>query len=316
MWEGRVLSLQLGSASNAQAEFALRPHLGRLRNVGLGRRGTWERTDPLPHQALPAFSDDELFDLASQVIDTLNDSGSRTTLPFGTVLESRELGEILIGGERWTLDAGQPGLHPVWTTRRDAHGPNLELLHRLIAKKTRNLACRCLGLPQPVLVCDVDERNLLHFAPLAEAGEVVLQCWANGTDAPRFCGALPEQIEAFAEAIVKDMRVFWKRRRSIARQAAEVRAIANSHVADNDAEVDAIIVDMSFQSDDNNLDFHVHYIGVDVALRRGLVLGFIPAFRRKLIENGQNFGSPWGVSERKKERAALNKKGLMVESRN
>ena len=211
-------------------------------------------------------------------------------LPFGTVLESKNLGEILIGGERWVLDAARPGLYPVWTTRRDAHGPNLDLLHRHISRLTRKLACRRLGLPQPALVSDFEERHLLHFAPNAEAGDVVLQCWVDGIGAPRFCGALSEQVEAFAEAIVKEMRAFWKRRKDIARQGAEVRAIVDRFVADLDAEVEAIIVDMSFQFNDDDLDFYVHYTGVDDAMRRGLVLDYIPASRRNLIKLGHHFG--------------------------
>jgi hypothetical protein len=75
------------------------------------------------------YSDDELIDLAVAVLATLQNPHFQTTLPFGTVFESRDRADILIGGERWTLDAGRPGLYPVYTTRKDAHGPNLELLH-------------------------------------------------------------------------------------------------------------------------------------------------------------------------------------------
>ncbi|MEW4448742.1 hypothetical protein [Qipengyuania sp. JC766] len=236
------------------------------------------------------ISDDVLRDLAFDARYTFTHSGSQTVLPFGTILESKGLGEILIGGERWVLDAGRPGLFPIWTTRSDAHGPNLKLLHRHIARLTRNLACRRLGLPQPALVCDFDERHLLHFAPHPEAGGVVLQCWASGTGAPRFCAALPEQVEAFARAIVKDMRAFWRRRKDIARQGAEVRAIVEHFIADVDAEVEAIIVDMSIQFSDEDFDFYVHYLGVDDAMRRGLVLDYIPASRRNLIKQGHYFG--------------------------
>jgi|GEM_PF-3771799 hypothetical protein len=236
------------------------------------------------------ISDDVLRDLAFDARYTFTHSGSQTVLPFGTILESKDLGEILIGGERWVLDAGRPGLFPIWTTRRDAHGPNLELLHHHIARLTRKLACRRLGLPQPVLVFDYEARDLLHFAPHPEVGDVVLQCWASETGAPRFCGALPGQIEAFARAIVNDMRAFWKRRKDLTEQGTEVRSIVEQFVVDTDAKVDAIIVNMSTQFANKDFDFYVHYLAVDDALRQGLVRDYIPASRRNSIKQGHNFG--------------------------
>jgi hypothetical protein len=149
----------------------------------------------------------------------------------------------------------------------------------------------------------------LHFPPCPEAGGVVLQCWADGAGALRFCGALPEQIKEFAESIVKDMRLFWKRRKEIAEQAAEVSAVAETCVAEREAAVDAIIIDMRFQFDVEDLDFHVHYRALDVALRPGLVLDFIPAWKRALIMRGHSFDSPWGVSGRYKELESLRSHG-------
>lgn len=248
-----------------------------------------------------SYSDEELIELAIDISVALDSPNSQTTLPFGTVLQTKKLGQILIDGEFWTLDAGRPGLHPAFTARKGAHGPNLELLHHHISRLTRKLACRRLGLPQPLVIFDYDERHLLHFAPCEEAGGVVLQSWANRTDATLFCGAFPEQIEELAESIVKDMCSFWKRRKDIAKQGAEVRAIAEARVAEREATVEAIIVDMTFQFDVEDLDFYAHYLAIDVALRPGLVLGFIPASRRALMRSGHNFVPPWGVTGRYEE---------------
>lgn len=248
-----------------------------------------------------SYSDEELIELAIDISVALHLPHSKMTLPFGTVLQTMKLGQILIDGESWTLDAGRPGLHPAFTARKGAHGPNLELLHHHISRLTRKLACRRLGLPQPLVIYDNDERHLLHFAPCAEAGGVVLQCWANGTDATLFCGAFPEQIEEFAKSIVKGMQSFWKRRNDIANQVGEVRTIAEMRVAEREAAVDAIVVDMMFQFDAENLDFYVHYLAIDVALRPGLVLDFIPASRRTLIGAGHDFDLPWGIRGRYEE---------------
>ncbi|MBA3863607.1 MAG: hypothetical protein C0517_06660 [Erythrobacter sp.] len=267
------------------------------------------RRSPVNDHNSISYSNGELLKLATDILITLDCPHSKTTLLFGTILETRNLGEILIDGECWTLDAGRPGLHPAFTARKGAHGPNLELLHHHISRLTRKLACRRLGLPQPLLINDNGERHLLHFAPCAEAGGVVLQCWANGIDAIRFCGAFPEQIEEFAESIVKDMRSFWKHRKGIAKQGAEVRAIAETRIAHLEAAVDAIIIDMGFQFYMENLDFHVHYLAIDVALRPGLVLDYIPASRREAMRRGANFGPILDISGRYEQLDKLRRHG-------
>lgn len=256
-----------------------------------------------------SYSDEELLKLATEISETLAFPRSKTTLPFGTVLETRKLGEIFINGEFWTLDAARPGLHPAFTTRKGAHGPNLELLHHHISQLTQKLACRQLGLPQPLLINDNGERHLLHFAPCAEAGGVVLQCWSNVTDAIRFCGAFPEQIEEFAESIVEDMRSFWKHRKVIAMQGAEVRACAETRIAHLEAAVDAIIINLGFQIYMENLDFHVHYLAIDAALRPGLVLDYIPASRREAMRRGENFGPILDISGRYEQLDKLRRHG-------
>ncbi len=247
------------------------------------------------------YSDEQLLELAMEVSATLDSSRATTTLPFGTVLETKVLGEILLDGELWTLDVGRPGLHPAFTTRKDAHGPNLELLHHHISRLTQKHDCRHLGLPQPCAIYDEGERHLLHFAPCAEAGEVVLQCMTQRIDATRFCGAFPQQIEEFAEEIVEGMRSFWKRRNDIAKQGAEVRAIAEASIAGREAAVDAIIIEMRLLFGFEDLDFYVHYRGIDEALRPGLVLDYIPSSLRHEVRSGCEFEPVRGVSERYQE---------------
>lgn len=247
------------------------------------------------------YSNEQLLRLAIDVSATLDAPRAMTTLPFGTVLETKGLGEILLDGELWTLDAGRPGLHPVFTTRKDAHGPNLELLHHHISRLTQKHPCRRLGLPQPCAIYGNDERHLLHFAPCAEAGGVVLQRMTQGINATRFCGAFPQQIEEFAEEIVEGMRSFWKRRNDIAKQAAEVRAIAEASIAAREAAIDAIIIEMRLLLGYEDLDFYVHYRGIDEALRPGLVLDYIPSSLRHAIRSGCEFEPVRGVSERYQE---------------
>ena len=251
-------------------------------------------------------SDADLLHFATEFLTTISCPQAAMVLPFGTTLKTRKLGDIRIGEEAWLLDAGRPGLHPMETTRRDAHGPNLGLLHRHIHRLTRKLACRHLGLPQAKQVCDNDDRHLLHFTPQAEAGDVVLQRWADGTDAPLFCAALPAQIEALAVDIVKDMRAFWKRRGEIARQSIEVKAIAEQRVARSEAVVEAIIFDFSAQSDETYFDFYVLYKGIDVAMRRGTILEYIPASRRA---HSHMLRGPAGIDDRYEELRVLQNLG-------
>lgn len=254
----------------------------------------------------PALNDSDLEKLAFEILETVSSERRQFQLPTGTVIETEKLGSVIIGAEEWAFDADRPGLHPLSRVSKVAQGSNLALLHKLIVRKTRNLACRGIGLPRPVQICDVDDRHLLHFPPFKTAGNVVLQIWGNGTGAPRFCAAMPEQIEAFANKIVADMRLFYRRRSEIARQAGEARAIAAARIYGSDAEIEQIAVDLSTQSRYEDLDFYVQYLATDVAMRRGLVLDFISASDRARGHIGR---APWGVSGRADERAKLKKQG-------
>lgn len=220
----------------------------------------------------PALKDSELKELAFGILETVSSERCQFDLPTGTIIKTDKLGSVNIGAEQWAFDADRPGLHFLSMTSKAAQGSNLALLHKFIIRKTRNLACRRIGLPRPVQICDIDDSNLLHFPPFGEAGNVVLQIWGNGTGAPRFCAAMPEQIEAFATSIVSDMRLFYRHRSEIARQAGEARAIATQRIYGSDAEIDQIAVELSTQSRYEELDFHVHYLATDVAMRRGPVL--------------------------------------------
>ncbi len=167
------------------------------------------------------------------------------------------------------------------TVRRDAHGPNLERLTASIARKTSRLACRKLGAPVPVHIVEADSRHILQFAPLPEAGNVVLQRNVYETGADRFCAALPEQIEAFASSIVADMRMLWKRRKEVRARVEEVREAAETGLRGDPRmggqhSVQAIAVDLSMVHT-YPISLFVEYRTLDEALRPGTVIDFVPA---------------------------------------
>lgn len=205
--------------------------------------------------------------------------GGHGALPFGTPFDSDQPGGVTIAGREYAMDAGRPGLHPVETTRRDAHGPNLALLRAEIERRTRRLACRRIGLPAPSFVTAGDSRHLLQFPPLAEAGGAMLQRFAVETGAPRFCAATPRQIAALADSMVADMRALWRRRADIAAAVAEVRSAAAAGIAaatgpGRAVRLEKVLVDMQHQRDDATFCFHLEYAALDEALRPGLVLDY------------------------------------------
>jgi hypothetical protein len=255
---------------------------------------------------IAALTADEMISLAVDLEFALKYKNSSFTLPLGTLVESREIADLRIGGEHWILNAGRPGLHPMESMRRDAHGPNLDLLLSHIERLTRKLACRRIGLPSPAHIVDTDDRQLLHFPPFAPAGGVVLQRWANGTDAPRFCAALPGQILELAKSIVADMRVMWTRRGDIAARAGFVRSLVEPAAAEHGAEVQLIAIDLRMQHNDANLDMYVHYLALDEAMRPGPVLDFIPC--RDHI-TPEFYSAPIGVVYRREDIEVLRNLG-------
>ncbi|NJR80047.1 hypothetical protein [Sphingomonas corticis] len=223
---------------------------------------------------------EDLVDTAVELIVALQSGKGEFEMPFGTSARSLHKGSVTLNGSTYVLDAGRPGLHALEETRRDAHGPNLQLLHRLIERKTRKLACRRLGLPTPRKIVDVDERNTLQFAPSPDAGGAVLQCFTLGMGAIRFCSVLPEQVGEMADQIVADMRAFWKRRVEIGGQAAEIRRLADAGIVrecgpDAPLKVHALSIDISTQRDVEKPSFYVEYLGVDEALRSGTVIDYV-----------------------------------------
>lgn len=236
----------------------------------------------VPAERLAELSAQELVDAYAEVTWVLFEarSGGDATLPFGTVATSERAGGLKIGGCHYMLDAGRPGLHEMEGMRRDAHGPNLELLQALIRKKTRRLACRRLGVPHAASIFDNMPRELLQFDPCEDAGGVVLQREAYGSGAERFCAATYWQLDAFADAIVVDMRKFWKSRRQIAARAAVVRKAAEAEI--RNAELGAplclrqIAVDLSMQDLEPAPSLYVEFHGLDEALRPGVILDFAP----------------------------------------
>ncbi|MBC3940603.1 hypothetical protein [Sphingomonas albertensis] len=255
---------------------------------------------------LNALPDAEIDDLAGKLVRVYGTKNMEFTLPLGTMVASSAIGDVRFGHERWLLDAGRPGLHAMANIRRDAHGPNFDLLRSHITRLTRNLPCGRLGLPLPAFIVGVSERHLLHFSPCDEAGGVVLERWANCTDAPRFTAASPTQILEFAESIVADMKTFWERREAIAARARKVRALADAAAAEHGAEVLLLAVDLSDQRDSERVDMYVHYLAIDEAMRVGSVLDLLPD--RDDI-TAASYEPPSGVSHRPFERAKLHRLG-------
>lgn len=255
------------------------------------------------------LGDEQLHEAMVDLMVALEHQHHGFNLPFGTRVEGGRPGGVSIGGRHHVLDAGRPGLWPMEATRRDAHGPNFDLLRRLIAKGARRLACKKLGLPSPHFIVESDARDLLQFPPLAEAGGVTLQRWAAGTGAERFCAAMPDQVAAMAESVVRDMRALWRRRRDVARQAAIVRRAAETCAAahpEAGLRLTKVCIDMEHQAEDERLCFYLEYDGPDEALRRGAVLDFVPGDR---VEEGMVLRAPRGVAFRGEDIAKLRKAG-------
>ena len=235
---------------------------------------------------LGALDVDALFDAAWNVREALHDGSEvEFTLPSGTTAVSRTPGSLRIGDAQYVLDAGRPGLHPVETTRQDAHGPNLERLRALIERRTRRLACRRLGLPGASSIVINDVRHNLQFPPCAEAGAVVLQWRASETGADRFCAATPGQLAAFADSIVRDMRELWKHREAIGARVNAVRQAAEAHILDEHGpggpvSITAIAVELCGDTGDQPVSLYVEMDSMDEALRPGRTMDYVPARAR------------------------------------
>lgn len=255
-------------------------------------------------EIIDAMDEDAIFDLGFYLADAIGHEVQQFALPFGTMVASDKPGSIRIGGEIWVTEAGKPGLFPLETVRRGAHGPNLELLRDTISQAVRGKPWQRIGLPSPVLIADCDARHLLKFPPFQEAGGVVLQRGADETEASRFGAATPEQIKAFAASIVADMKTLWNRRKAVAAQATIARGIAEAKILE-DAEgvaIHAIAIDFERQRKSEHLSFYVEFDGIDEAHRPGIVLDYIPA----VIEGqGRRDPVPYGIDGRRAERDAL-----------
>lgn len=240
---------------------------------------------------IDALTEDVLHQMAVEVICTVGmGHQGEIALPFGTAANVRLAGGITIGDAHLMLDAGRPGLHPIETMRRDAHGPNLDRLRELIARKTRRLACRGLGLPSPSSIATNEMRHNLQFAPCPEAGGVSLQRSAADSGADRFCAATAKQLDAFATSIVSDMRKLWTHRKAIGARVEAVRAAAEAqfaaeHGKDGPVQLRTITVDLSAETFESPVCLYLEIEALDEALRPGTVLDFIPG--------GNGVDEPW-----------------------
>ncbi len=234
-------------------------------------------------QTMDSLSIEKVVDLAFDLERALATDGCSFYLPNGSRCASADRGGVRIAEEVWVLDAGLPGLHPLQIVRRDAYGPNFEYLRAEIGRLTEGTPLARMGLPSPVFRSESDGRNLLQFQPFAEAGGVVLQRWAAGSGAMRFCAATPAQIEQLAASMIADMKLFWKRRRHIAADAKRLRAdaaaILKEHGAPGTA-IHAVAIDLSWQHQFDEYDYYIEYDGLDHALRPGIALDFVSARSR------------------------------------
>lgn len=253
-------------------------------------------------EIIDGLDDGVIFDLGDELSHAIYHEHFHFTLPLGTQVEPHQPGSVRIGGEIWVTEAGSPGLFPLEMVRRDAHGPNLELLRDTISQAVRGKPWQRIGLPSPALIVDANARHLLQFPPFQDAGGVVLQRWANEAGASRFGAATPQQIHAFAASIVADMKTLWKRRKAVAAQVAVTRRIAQDTIPDDASgvAVHAIAIDFEHQHRDEQLSFYVEYDGIDEAHRPGIVLDFLPA-----VLGGRLGPVPHGINGRRVERDAL-----------
>lgn len=253
-------------------------------------------------EIIDALDDGAIFDLGDNLSHAIHHEHFRFTLPLGTTVESHQPGSVRIGGEIWVTEAGSSGLFPLEMVRRDAHGPNLELLRDTISRAVRGKPWQRIGLPSSAFIVDADARHLLKFPPFQDAGGVVLQRPADGTGACRFGAATPQQIDAFAASIVADMKTLWKRRKVVAAQVAVTRRIARAKIPDDavGVAVHAVTIDFEHQRKAERFSFHVKFDGIDEAHRPGIVLDYIPA-----IAEGRHHTAPHGINGRRAERDAL-----------
>lgn len=226
-------------------------------------------------------------------------SGVPFTLPFGTEARTPIPGSIKIGSRYYVLDAGKPGLHAFETVPRGAQGANFDRLKSLIARKTRNLACRVLGAPMAVEVREKEPRPLIRFGPLAAASNVVLERSADDVGSDAFCAALPIQIEKFADSIVADMRFLWKHRTEIGARVDNLRLSAQAGIRaepglEQHARVRAIVIDLNMQHQ-NPVGLFIEYEALDDALRDGTILDFVPG---RIDLSSQVWSPPHRISGR------------------
>lgn len=222
-------------------------------------------------ERLHHLSAHEVLEAAGDLRRTLNRQGDGFHLPLGTRASPALPGSIRMGDESWGLDAGKPGLHPVRSLRHDAHGPNLELLVKRIRNMARNLACRRLGLPEPMTVIHDGPFHVLRFAPLAEAGQAILKLSAYETGSERFCSAMPSQIETFAARIVDEMKALWTFRRQIGARVTAVRKAASAVAPSIGAALVGVTVQCGVRKNPGTFLLVVEFLALDEAMRQGIV---------------------------------------------
>jgi len=250
-----------------------------------------------------ALDEDAISNLGAGLVVALSHEHHMFTLPFGTKVRSNVPGSIFIGPETWVTDAGRSGLFALETVRRDAHGPNLELLRDTISQAVKNKPWQCIGLPSPLFIPDID-RYLLRFPPFSKAGGVVLQRGADETGAASFASATHKQIKDLARSMVDDMKALWRRREEVARQSDATRLMVEAEMATSlrSVPINSVAIEWDNRREEERLGFHIAYDTLDDALRRGIVLYYQPA---PVEGKAACYPIPFGIQSRGEQRDLL-----------
>ena len=221
-----------------------------------------------------SIPDDRIVQAARDLVAALDNKPAPFTLPFGTRVTLGRPGSVEIAGRVYVARPHVPGLHPIETTPRDAHGSNMESLRLCVFNWGGSSSCRNFGLPTPASVALGGVRHVIEFPPLAELGGAVLQYDVDTIDAARFCSAPNRSLEKFCKIVVRDTQRLWRHRVKIARRVEQVRRAAEEGIGLADhyggrADLGRILIDPRSSWLGNVPTLRIEYLGNDDALRRG-----------------------------------------------
>lgn len=166
-----------------------------------------------------ALSDDVLQESITTVQLLLSaEERADAVLPFGTVAVTNEAGSVMVAEQVYVLVAQHEGMLREELAPRRFEGANLELLLRLIERRSKRLACRYLGRPTPVAEGGLYGGYWLQFAPCTEAGDVCLEVPLGDRPVAWMTHA---RLITLADDVVWAMRRFWVLRKRTAGRALQ-----------------------------------------------------------------------------------------------